>query len=391
MPLFHLDASNFSSHVAHAPASLILYTMLACPHEPATLRPTLAAASDRLGALDVTIAVVEDLHLAEAAGIRKLPALRMYSTGLQEPTPYRGKLDSPATIASYLRRAARPGYFEMSTAEEVHEEIGAVEQTAVLFAPPGSPALKMFEALGQDNELTRRVSLIASPMSLATHFENAPEDAAARPAVLMLFRGFEPGETVSYPGDLGAHSGSEVADWLDYHRLPLLGAIGPDNYHLYQPGQGGEKPFFWLFVNSSCCEEANEDLKAVVRAEAVRWRRAAHFVWLDATRYSHHAASLSLLPSAVPALAAERDGEHFVYPGGSTFLQPASAAASAASGNPEAAAGMPTGGEEGGEEGSETGATRASVAAGTAELSIQAIDSRKLSEWVTAVMSGQVS
>lgn len=75
------------------------------------------------------------------------------------------------------------------------------------------------------------------------------------------------------------------------------------------------KPIFWLFLNTSFeGDRRNDDARALVRGEASSWRGRAHFVWLDAQRYEQHAASLALQRDMLPALAADHQGAHHVYP-----------------------------------------------------------------------------
>jgi hypothetical protein len=157
---------------------------------------------------------------------------------------------------------------------------------------------------------------------------------------------------------------------LAAHKLPLLGQIGPHNFHLYEDaakaadatdpnamGSGRSAPLFWLFLNSSCCEEANAHVRSRVVTEARTWAGRARFVWLDGERYEMHARSLAVSNGLLPALAAEQDGSHFVYPG-DLLLLPSAAVE----------------GVEGGE-------------------SAEAVDSaeaERLGAWVSAVMAGAV-
>jgi thiol-disulfide isomerase/thioredoxin len=111
----------------------------------------------------------------------------------------------------------------------------------------------------------------------------------------------------TFTGDLTPES---LNVWLNLHMLPSLGEIGPANFGPYEETQ---LPLFWLFLNASCCEEQNVALKLTIASEGQRRRGQALFVWLDGDRYAHHAASMTSTPGVLPVLAAEREGEHFVY------------------------------------------------------------------------------
>ena len=90
--LARLDSSNFTRFVTAATVTLVLFSQPACPHEPASLRTSLAAAAAMLpDPMSVRVAVSEAPELAAAAGIKMLPALRLYRTD-EKPVAYRGPL-----------------------------------------------------------------------------------------------------------------------------------------------------------------------------------------------------------------------------------------------------------------------------------------------------------
>lgn len=369
-----VTSSNFTSFVASAAVTLVLFAQPDCPHEPADLRSTLAAAATVLrenpSEPATSIALTEDLALAEEAGVRIFPALRLYRGGTASGfTTYRGPVTPAAAVASRLRRepaAAVPLF--VNSVKAVRDEVDAVEQTAVLFAPRASTEVAHFVTLFRADPLLRRhISFVVAEPALSQHFEVddlAPDDGSAGTgkggSLLMLFRKFDeevlvfPGGSAVLRGRATAHA-QAVGTWLRVHSLPLLAEIGSHNYEHYeavlQASRAGEAlgadaaaadaadddsmvtavagttpsmPLVWLFLNSSCaadrgaCAEHNAATLRVVTAEAARHRGSAVFAWLDGDRYSHHARSLAVSPGVLPVAAAEADGAHYVYGGSLT-------------------------------------------------------------------------
>lgn len=328
-----LDASNFSRYVPSAAVALVLFTLPGCPHEPSGLRPALAAANDlQLSIAHATPAssgpgayVCEDAQLAARAGVDSFPSLRLYRAGVtvEAAEPYLGPLHSPVALASRLRREmphASP--LQASSAKDIRDEIDAVQQVALLFAPSDSPVAAMVRALAAgDPALRRRVSFVIAPPHLRQHFELAVPDAAAAAEseataaspLLLLYRHFDE-DVLQYPHGLWASeaAGEDLRDWLGMYKRPAFSQITPHNFDDYE---GIDQPLFWLFVNNSCCSAENDALRTQLRMEAMRRRGRAVFVWIDGERYAHHAASLAVAPGVLPVLAAESAGSHFVYSG----------------------------------------------------------------------------
>ncbi|KAL3928119.1 MAG: hypothetical protein SGPRY_002528, partial [Prymnesium sp.] len=100
--------------------------------------------------------------------------------------------------------------------------------------------------------------------------------------------------------------------WLASRRLPLLAEVGPSNYMQYE---ALGVPLFFLFLNGSCCEELNGRVRGAVREEAAGRRGAAAFVWVDGEAHGHYAPSASRAAGLLPALAADYNGQHYVYTG----------------------------------------------------------------------------
>ena len=161
-----VEASNFTQFVTTTSLTLVLFSTPNCPHEPTDLRPTIAAVP--------SAALCEDKQLAETAGVRSFPALRIYSRGDNpdnpddpphvQPYPYRGPLHSPAAIMSYLRRWESSTPLVANSAREVRDEVELVKQTAILFAEQNSPAARMFSALSANDQLLRlQVRHVAQP------------------------------------------------------------------------------------------------------------------------------------------------------------------------------------------------------------------------------------
>ena len=155
--------------------------------------------------MSVRVAVSEAPELAAAAGIKMLPALRLYRTD-EKPVAYRGPLEPAGALASRLRRetnSATP--LVANSAKEVRDEVDAVEQTAVLFAQPTSKAARAFADVFRDaRSLRLQVSFVVAEPKLAIHFDpSAPDDAPPPPAdappLLLLFRSFDE-ELIVYDG-----------------------------------------------------------------------------------------------------------------------------------------------------------------------------------------------
>ncbi len=338
-----LTTSNISL-ATQAIASLVLFSAPHCTRS-ASLRAELLAVPWRSEAGRPLIAECEDIELADAAGARSLPALRLYS-GSAEPEPFHGPLEGVA-LGSLLRRVGSAEPLFTSSAKEVRDEVDAVEAVAIGFAPPDSPLASTLRALAADTALRRRLSFILAPLALAEHFDPdalAAADArldeelaarehespdAARPGrpqphststapVLLLYRQFDE-EVVRYPGDLASAdvASGDLAEWLRWYSLPALAEIGPENYAAYE---SSSLPIFWLFVNSSAppdsaASRANDALRDALREEAMPRRGAAHFVWLDGERYDNHLRSLAAPAGVLPALAADHNGAHFIFDG----------------------------------------------------------------------------
>lgn len=329
-----LAAANFSTHVQQFAMTLVLFvTPGTCPHEPASLRPTLSATLSLLRQGEsqnerhsIEVALCEDVRFAqEHAGVLAFPALRLYTSAAHrgDSVPFRGPLHSTAALASYLRRSV-PDFVPLSldTAKAIREEIDASEQAAVLFASDGV-AVANFAAVARHNlALRQHVSFIVAPPNLAQFFDPTADDGAvsgtmATGPMLLLCRTFDE-DVVPFPRDQAPALGAGVSDttaakilaWLELYSRPALAEIGPSNYERYAAAQ---LPLFWLFLNASCCADDNERIRAQIAHEARSRRGSAHFVWLDGDRYAHHARALMETPKTLPVLAAESGGAHYVY------------------------------------------------------------------------------
>ena len=348
--MLHIDATNFTRFISASVVTLILFSPPSGHHEPASLRPQLAAATEQLmrSGEDVKyrIAVCTQPELAEGAGVKVLPALRLFrKDGGDKPDVYRGPLEPAAALISRLRREddIDPLPLVAVSAKEVRDEVDAVSLAAVLFAEPESKGAKSFTTLFRvARPLRLQMSFILAAPSLQSLFDPVGEGTAATRASsmkreLMLFRTAvsheHDEEVVVYPApvvDLAM-----ARQWLEMHSLPALGEIGPHNYELYEhaqrhirdgyledgtikTGEGyptSQLPTFWLFLNSSCCQSENAQTRALLAEEGRSRRGHALFVWLDGDRYAHHARSLAATPGVLPVLAAEHKSQHFVYSG----------------------------------------------------------------------------
>ena len=78
--LLPLDATNFTSILAATPLALVLFTLPACPNEPARLKPMIAEAlaSSHVQQAGVGAFTCSDHGIAFKAGARVCPALRLY-------------------------------------------------------------------------------------------------------------------------------------------------------------------------------------------------------------------------------------------------------------------------------------------------------------------------
>jgi len=332
MALPTLAATNHSSFVAAHALTLVLYAAPWCTHRSRLLR-TLTTAADLLPASErAAIALCEDSALAQQAGAADRPALRLHwpSRALAEPfhlDVLEGGTEPPA-IAAFLRRQARSAPLRVASREALQEELRSADSmqgvTAVLFADEGAEEAATLDAVATEPQWQGRVSFVVAPSALATHFDdeqpNQPQQLQQQqPApVSSLFAVYRGGSAepellvrgvalgaLRQPGALRRH--------VQAHAQPLLAQIGAHNYAEY--AYSG-RPLVWLFVNGSCCADANRRARAAAAAAAAAHRGAASFVWLDGEMYAHHARALGA-GAALPAVAAEADDAHFVYVGAS--------------------------------------------------------------------------
>ena len=341
-----LTTVNFANHsnfcAAHS-LVLVLYSASWCSYSERLL-PTLGQAAELLAAAPSGVAIAQstDARLAEAAGADAVPALRLHRAPCrpEESEAYDGPLEA-ASLAAYLHREARPAApLAVSTAEALQAELAAAPVAVVLFAPAGGAEAAALAALAADRALLRRTAVLLADPALLPPFAAAdaaeaaeaaaaaataagaePPDTAAPPAEgpqLFLFRNLrtEDEEMARYKGDL--RDAAAMRTFVDARRLPLLAEISAHNFRSYQEAAAGgsadSQPLFWLFVNASCCATANRQARAAVRAAARSLRGAASFVWLDGEQHAQHARSLAAA-GALPAVAAEARGEHYVFEG----------------------------------------------------------------------------
>ena len=163
LPVLH--ATNFTL-TRSAVVALVLFSAPHCPHSDA-LRLQLEAGLPFPHGL---VAESTDASLADVAGVRSLPALRLYQ-GAAEPAPFHGSLD-PAPLRSFLRRKKFPGLLLVKTAAEARAEAEAASRAAIVFAPPDSAAASTLQlvAVRRGGALRSSLGMLHAGQTLAAEF-----------------------------------------------------------------------------------------------------------------------------------------------------------------------------------------------------------------------------
>ncbi len=312
-PLPTLTAANHTQFLASHALVLVLYASPWCPHRQRLL-PTLEMAAAAGLPEEVSIALCEEAALAEAAGSFALPSLRLHRRDEQLAEPFEldvPEADEASAIAALLRRQGRATPLRIRAKEELVEELSSSNAfggvTAVLFADEASEEAASLQAVAAQGSHWRGLAFALAEPGLAAHFV---EDEAA--PLLLLFRGAAAELSVSAAELPALRDPVQMRLMLAAHAQPLLAQIGAHNYAEY--AEAG-RPLVWLFLNTSCCHNSNRQAKLAAAAAAHHHRGAASFVWLDGELYSHHAKALGAAARALPALAAEAHGAHYVYDG----------------------------------------------------------------------------
>jgi len=126
---------------------------------------------------------------------------------------------------------------------------------------------------------------------------------------VVMYRSFDEPE-VAYNGDMEADS---LVDWVGANAFPLLGEIGPENYHKYLD-RG--LPFVWFFVN----KETDKDAMDAGRAVAKDFKEHFSFVYLDGVRWAEHAKTMGLNGNTPGVVVEDRDAKkNYVFPQSTTL------------------------------------------------------------------------
>jgi len=118
-----------------------------------------------------------------------------------------------------------------------------------------------------------------------------------------MFKTFDDGKVV-FDGKLTEEA---IKAFVKENKVPLLDEIGPDNFMSYV--ESGV-PLAYLFLDDN---NDRAKLQEEIRPLAKEFRGKVNFVWIDATKYSGHAANLNL-EETWPAFAIQEPVAHTKFP-----------------------------------------------------------------------------
>jgi len=196
-------------------------------------------------------------------------------------------------------------------------------RTAILFHSEATTA-DYFASISSEVSL-RETELIAAPLHLLRSI-SLEEGACTGPGPFLLVvhgpltmeppsKDAQPLAALAAASDRAEVYDGELSDretvlaFLAERRLPILGHVSPANFGAYRRD---ERPLVWLLVNASASEAETSAAMSRVRSAARPLSQVALFGWLDGDAHASHARALGA--HALPALAADVKGEHFVFP-----------------------------------------------------------------------------
>lgn len=287
-----LTADNFQNHISSHDQTLVEFFAPWCGHCKA-LKPEYEEAARRLHPNHKIATVDCTVHsdLCAQYQVRGYPTLKLIrKDGSVSEYEDARKADA---IVKYVIKQASPAFIVAKT----QDEVDAFKKAA------GSDLKVVLYTTSEDSDAATAFKKTASALRNDVDFAIS---TGATGDKVTLYRTFDTPE-VTFEGPITTDA---VNAWIKNESLPLVGEIGPENYHKYVER---DLPLLWAFLDFSNAEQ--NDLPAKLAPVAAKHRSSVILVKIDGQRWGDHAKTFGLTGS-LPGLVIEdrKVRKNYVFP-----------------------------------------------------------------------------
>lgn len=228
-------------------------------------------------------------ELCEAAGATSYPTLALFRDG--KKLAYKGAQRKAEMVAWLNHVRANPYIFvdsEVDVFDPMHRHANKPMAVLGLFAKKEGKEWDTFEAFAFEQHVD-----VASPYTaMATFDKDTMKKLGVSPPAVVIIKDFDD-KTNVFSGRI---TPSELQEFCDDQRIPLLGEADPDTFHQYIER---ELPVVWVFVDPAA--DTTEGVLEQARSAAQELREYALFLKADGIKWAEHAKIMGVtgLPSVV--------------------------------------------------------------------------------------------
>ncbi len=289
-----LTASTFDAHIKNNDLTLVEFFAPWCGHCK-SLKPEYEEAARRLAGKHkiATVDCTTEQDLCATYKIRGFPTLKLIRSD-GTITDYEDARKADALVKFVLKQAA-PAFIVAKDAAEVEAfKTAAGSDIKIVLSTASDSTAAAGEFKKAANALRNDVDF-----AIAT--------GATADAVVMYRKFDEP--VVNYNGEITSDA---VVSWINSESLPLVGEIGPENYHKYVER---ELPLVWAFIDYHNAEQ--NKIPETLAPIAKEFRSKVLFVKIDGQRWGDHAKTFGLSGS-LPGIVVEdrKNRKNYVFPEG---------------------------------------------------------------------------
>ena len=287
-----LTPETFDDHIKNNAQTLVEFFAPWCGHCK-SLKPEYEEAAKRLAGKHkiATVDCTQHNDLCAQYKVRGFPTLKLIrSDGTTVDYEDARKADA---LVKFVVKQASPAYVIAADAE-------AVEAFKVA---AGSDLKLVLSTASEDSAAAAEFKKVSANLRNDFDFAIAP---GASSDSLTLYRKFDE-PVVQYSG---AFTVDGISAWAKGESLPLVGEIGPENYHKYVER---DLPLFWAFLDYS--DAAQSKIPEAIVSVAKEVRNKVVFVKIDGQRWGDHAKTFGL-PGTLPGLVVEdrKTRKNYVFP-----------------------------------------------------------------------------